>query len=120
MKRLAWLLLAVFGAALLQVQPVEGLPAKAKCCDCCHVPGTGEMPGCCPQVASLPAALGAEQSARVANQPVRRAVPAVGACARIYVSLVEPGASRSALPAPAEAARAAGVPLFKAHCSFLI
>jgi hypothetical protein len=120
MKRLAWLLLAVFGAALLQVQPAEGLPAKAKCCDCCHVPGTAEMPGCCAPAAALPTALGSEQSARVSSPAIRRAAPVGGAAELAYVSFVEPEAIRSALPAPAEAARAAGVPLFKAHCSFLI
>jgi hypothetical protein len=117
MKRLVWLLLAVFCIALVPVQSVD----KAKTCSCCKVPGACGMPGCCPPPASLPAALSPAQSARAADlHACRKAEPVRRAGEKFYASFVEPAAARAALLASAEAAPAAHVPLFKAHCSFLI
>ena len=120
MKRLAWLLIAVLCTALVQVQPVDGL-TKAKTCNCCKVPGACGMPGCCPPPASRPTALSSAQSARVVSLPAsRKAQPVRVAMDKFYASFVEPAAVSPALLASAEAAPAAHVPLFKAHCSFLI
>ncbi len=117
MKRLTWLLLAVFCTVVVQVQGVEG-PAKAKAGACCPCGGCG-MP-CCPPPASAAAAFIPDSSALVARLPAPRRVPGSRWAETFYASFAEPEAFRSALPASAEAARAAGVPLFKAHCSFLI
>ena|ERR1700722_12078752 len=120
MKRLTWLLLAVFCAALGQIQPARAMPVKAKTCDCCQVPGTCGMPDCCPPLAFPSVTLGAEDSVRPAARPAQKALPLRGAAARFYVSFVEPAALRPALPPPAETAAAARVPLYKAQCRFLI
>jgi hypothetical protein len=120
MKRLAYLLVAVFCAAMVQVQPADGLATKAKMCSCCH-PGACGMPGCCPSAAPAPAALGSAQSARVVSaSAIRRALPGRPTVEKFYAPFVEPGAPSPALVASAEAAPTANVPFFKAHCSFLI
>jgi hypothetical protein len=120
MKRLSWLLLAVFCAALAQVPLVDGLMVKAKHCGCCH-PGACGMPGCCAPPASSSTAANSEQPARVMSLPaVRQTQPGRGSAEKFYASFVEPAAVRPALVASAEAAPAASVPLFRAHCSFLI
>ena len=118
MKRLVWLFLAVFCTALLQVQPLDA--AKAKTCDCCHPSACG-MPGCCPPPASALTALSSAQSVRATSLPACRKAQSVrGVVEKFYVLFVEPVAVRAAFLASAEAAPAAHVPLFKAHCSFLI
>jgi len=119
MKRLTWILLALFCAALVQVQPVDGLQAKAMACPCCH-PGACGMPGCCAAPTPAPSALSLAQSARVANLPVVRDAQAQDRAATFYASLVEPATVRCRLVAPPLAALAARVPLFEAHCRFLI
>jgi hypothetical protein len=57
----------------------------------------------------------------VASVPAPRKAQ-LGRCTarKFYALFVEPSALRPALTASAEAAPAANVPLFKAHCSFLI
>jgi hypothetical protein len=117
MRRVAWLLLAVFCTVLVQVQPADA--AVTKPCGCCQVPGNCPMP-CCPQAAPLPAVFSLAQSVQVARSPVReRAQPARAATGMFYASFVEAAAVSRPLPASAEAP-AARVPLFKAHCRFLI
>jgi hypothetical protein len=118
-KRLTWLLLAVFCAALVQVQPLERL-AKAKTCGCCHTPGACGMPGCCPTPASTLLAASAERSASKAASEARKARLSRGATGYYYASFVGMRAVRSHLQASAEATPAAHVPFFKAHCSYLI
>jgi len=118
MKRLAWLLLAVFCTMLVQVPPADVVVTKP--CGCGQVPGNCPMP-CCPQAAPLPAVFSLAQSVQMARSPVReQAQPARAATGRFYASFVEAAAVSRPLPASAEAAPAARVPLFKAHCSFLI
>jgi hypothetical protein len=120
MKRLAWLLLAVFCTVLVQVQPAEAQVAKAKACACCQLPDGCAMP-CCSAAPSVSTALDLAPSARLARSPLlRRAQPLRGVTEVFSPSFVATVAVRPALPASAEAALAAGVPLFKAHCSFLI
>lgn len=120
MKRAVWLVLAVFCAALAQVQPVDGLAAKAKSCPCCH-PGACEMPGCCPSPASTPVAFNSAQAECVKGVPApNRAQPACGSADTFYAAFVEPIAVGGLLLAADQAAPAANVPLFKAHCSLLI
>ena len=117
MKSLVWLLLAVFCAALAPVQLVNAAQPQAR--GCCHH-GCCGMP-CCPPPAPAPTVLNAPEPAIEASRPAaRQAEPVSGALAKFYAAFVEPAVVRPALPASAQAARAADVPLFKAHCSFLI
>jgi hypothetical protein len=119
MKRIAWLLLALFCTALVQIQPVRGQSLKAKACDCCHGSGACGMPECCPPSAFASVALGSEESLRLARPAAQPAQAVRCEQADFYASFVEPAAFRPALSAAAGAAPAR-VPLFKAHCSFLI
>jgi hypothetical protein len=118
-KRLTWLLLAVFCTALVQVQPLERL-TKAETCGCCHTPGACGMPGCCPTPASTLFAASAERSSSMASSAARKARRSRGATSYFYASFVGMRPIRSLLQASAEAAPAAQVPFFKAHCSYLI
>ena len=119
MKRLTWILLVLFCAALGQVQPADAAKAKGMACPCCH-PGACGMPDCCPAPAPAPAALSSAQSARVANLPVVRSARAQDRADTFYAAFVESAPVRCRLGASALAARAAPVPRFEAHCSFLI
>jgi hypothetical protein len=120
MKRLVWLLLAVLCTAWVQVQPAVVPAAAAKdcrgCCPCC---GCG-TPGCCPAPVSATAAPVCAQIATLAPARARKALPSRGAAVRVLAPISEAAARCPACSAAAEAARVAGVPLFKAHCSFLI
>lgn len=117
MKRVVWLVLAVFCAAMAQVKPVDGLGAKAKPCSCCH-PGACGMPGCC---ASTSTACSPAQVETVRSLAApRRAQAAPGISGTFYAVFVEPIAKGSPLFASARAAPAASVPIFTAHCSLLI
>src|SRR5580658_7344016 len=121
MKRLSWLLLTLFCTFAVQVQAVDGLNAKAKsCCCCCH-PGACGMPGCCPPASSGPTALNSQQATKLASSQTERKRQAVrGLVEKFYVRFVEVADLNSAQGASAEAAPSAIVPLYKAHCSFLI
>jgi hypothetical protein len=102
------------------VQPVDGLGAKAKHCPCCH-PGACGMPGCCPPLASAPTAFSSVQAECVRSVLApHQAQPARGFADAFYAAFVEPTNVRGSLLASANAAPAASVPLFKAHCSLLI
>jgi hypothetical protein len=117
MKRLSWLLLAVFCAAMVQVQPVDF--AKAKAHSCCPAGGCG-MP-CCPSPSPASSPSGRQQSSLVASVPVSRRVQIARILAeKLYAVLVKPASVRRLVSASAEAAPVAMMPLFKAHCSFLI
>lgn len=118
MKRLAWLLLAVFCMAAVRVQPVGRL-AMAKTCHCSH-PGACGMPGCCPQPSSARPLSSPAESVRESLFAASREAKPACATEKFYLSFVEPGALRPASPASANAAHAVGVPLFRAHCSLLI
>jgi hypothetical protein len=119
MKRVVWLVLAVFCAALGQVQAVD-LGAKAKACACCHPDACGK-PGCCPPPSTTVPALEAAEVVEVAPAASRLAPRAhewaLGFCFSL-VALTETSRKRAA-PA-VERAPAASVPLFTAHCSRLI
>jgi len=119
MKRLAWLLLAVFCTALGQVQRLEPVvPQKRACCEC---DGRCGMPGCALPVPHSPSAFVAEWAVVLArpastraNRTVRKSVE------KFYASVAIPGVQPVAWSAPIPLAPAASVPLFKVHCSFLI
>lgn len=119
MKRLAWLLLAVFCTALAQVQPVELPAAKANSCPCCDVACPCGMPDCGLPPAQVSAAFLSVESAPVAR-PARRLEARRRPVEKFYACFVEPVAAPAGLAAPGLTAPAAGVPFFKAHCSFLL
>jgi hypothetical protein len=121
MKRLVWLLIAVVCTALAQVQPVTSPLAEDMAC-CC----TGEAAGACgmPDCAPAPAAPSCAQNLpAVAAQrsEARKLTPAPKT--RFETSYVRVESRPAKSPAAGVSLRgtpAARVPLFKAHCSFLI
>jgi hypothetical protein len=119
-KRIAWILLAVFCPAMVRVQPVD--LAQCKVCVSCHckIPGDCGMP-CSRPDAPAPIMFAAEQSAKVTLEAGRRNLPdARLAEGKFYATVVEAATVPVALIKPVLMAPAAEVPLFKAHCSFLI
>ncbi|HET7536452.1 MAG TPA: hypothetical protein VFJ90_08365 [Candidatus Didemnitutus sp.] len=121
MKRLAWLFLIVFGTALAQVQPVELPVAPEKTCDCCDQPGACGMPDCSLPPAAIPAAFTAEPSIITVAQPAaaNEIAPAKAIPSQFWAAIPLP-TKRVAFPVSPGSAPPASVPLFKAHCTFLI
>jgi hypothetical protein len=119
MKRLIWILLAVFCTALTQVQAVDQLarPARAGCK--CH--GKCGMPDCPAPTTQMPSEFLVERAMAVARPARKRAaLPAPKRVEKFFVSIATSGVRPAVHLAPALPAPAASVPLFKAHCSFLI
>jgi hypothetical protein len=122
MKRLVWLFLAAFCLAVAQVQPVD-VPAKQHAkCGCCE----GEDDSCgmkdCapPPPASTQARLVLETPALTVRAESRK--DSVARRVRhetFYVQFV-PRSNRPADLAPQGVAPAASVPVYQAHCSYLI
>lgn len=121
MKRLVWLLIAVFGTAFAQVQPVVSPLAQDDVCCCCE-----DQAGACGMPACAPAPTGSQASLTLPATASQRAEARKLSPAprERYESFYVRFESRPALmPAPGASlagAPAAHVPLFKAHCSFLI
>ncbi|AOS43746.1 hypothetical protein Verru16b_00801 [Lacunisphaera limnophila] len=121
MKRLVWLLIAVFGTAFAQVSPVVSPFAQDEACCCCEGPaGTCGMPDCAPAATACPSTPTLQVSA-VQRIEARRVAPTPPARVESYFVKFE---SRPALtPAVRVSHRgtpAARVPLYKAHVCFLI
>lgn len=121
MKRLVWLVLLAFCTALAQVQPVQPVTKAQEACDCCEDGANAcGMPDC----ASIPSAPGAATTAATPTIALRAEADSVLPKSRsfrdhFYARFVP----RPAVPAelaPLTVASAASVPVFKAHCSFLI
>jgi hypothetical protein len=121
MKRLVWFLVAVVCTALAQVQPLDSPVQKTQPCCCCE-----EEAGACGMPDCAPAPVACRGNAPALSPVVQRAEdrklsPAPRAR---FVDFYVRFESRPALvPAPGASlagAPAAPVPLFKAHCSFLI
>ncbi|MDQ5978457.1 MAG: hypothetical protein QG602_1431 [Verrucomicrobiota bacterium] len=121
MKRLVWLLIAVVCTALAQVQPVVVASAQEETC-CC----TGEAAGACgmPDCAPAPSAPSCTQNlptAAAQRSEVRKPAPA--SKVRYEIFRIRFDIRPAAVPAGCVSLRgtpAASVPLFKAHCRFLI
>jgi hypothetical protein len=116
MKRIAWILVALFCTVVVQVRPLDGL--KAKACCCCH-PGACAAGGCCTSTASQ-TALDSAQSVREAESPTLRKAEAARDAAPFYLLVARPRVIRFAVPTPPSAEQASCVPLFRAHCILLI
>ncbi len=119
MKRLVWLLLTLSTLAFAQVQPVVVIEQATEACDCCEPAGGCEMPDCAPPPAQAVVSLdrpAAEMRAEN-RQSVKRTVPAPAKFYSAYVETVNPFMVSIATAAPLPPAN---VPLFTAHCRFLI
>lgn len=120
MKRLVWLLILAVGTLLAQVQPVALPATKTEAC-CCGVDCGCGMPECGLPPAPSPVAYIAERPTGEFRQQARRVTARLPhAAIKYFLSLMEPAVVNPALRAPGQVARAASVPLFQAHCSFLI
>jgi len=121
MKRVVWLLLAVFCSALAQVQPAERPNVVLKDCSCCQHPEPCSMPGCCPPPAAGSRTI-VSLARAAASVPAARRAPRLAsrAEAKFYARFVRAVLAPNAFPASVFATTPASVPLFKAHCSFLI
>lgn len=123
MKHLVWLLLLAFGTASAQVQPVDvRLLPEEKCCCCADGANACDMATDC-----APAPSGCFQPIVQLQSPVqfaaKRLAPAAAtAREKFYEQFLSRVISAPALPVTGDlaAAPAAGVPLFKEHCSFLL
>ena len=121
MKRFVWLLILALGTAFAQVRPVEPLVAKQGACDCCEPEaGACGMSDCAP-VAACPSAapLLAGEVSTLRSQ-AENVMPKSRSFRDHFYAQFSP---RSAVPAeiaPQVVAPTASVPVFKAHCSFLI
>ncbi|SDR80063.1 hypothetical protein [Opitutus sp. GAS368] len=121
MKRLVWLLLLAFGTALAQVSPVELPRTKDATCGCCDLPGACGMPDCAPPPLSARPVYQLQSPAQVVRVAVRRAAPAPTVIReKFYVQFLPRVSSVPALPVMLAVAPAAGVPLFREHCSLLL
>ncbi|RXK54684.1 hypothetical protein ESB00_01955 [Oleiharenicola lentus] len=121
MKRLVWILVAVFCAALAQVQAVD-LPVLAggECCCCEDQARACGMPDCAPAPAAAQGLLQLPVAAAQRSE-ARKLTPAPKARFETFYVRVDSLPAKS--PAGSVSHRgtpAASVPLFKAHCSFLI
>jgi hypothetical protein len=121
MKRLVWLLIAVFGTAFAQVSPVISPFAQEEACCCTGEPaGACGMPDCAPAPTACQPSL-TLQTPTAQRAVARRVAPAPQAKRESYFVKFE---SRPALSpawrASLVGAPAANAPLFKVHCSFLI
>ena len=120
MKRLVWLLLAVFVTALAQVSPVDLGSPSAKPCSCCETPGAcgkrdcGMPPSACaptPLLAALPNQAPSTATRKRAARIYRLAIN------YLFQTRALTPVRSSRVPYLVSTER---VPLFKAQCSFLI
>ncbi|HVZ66391.1 MAG TPA: hypothetical protein VG936_17645 [Lacunisphaera sp.] len=118
MKRLVWLVVAVFATLLTRVEPADLPETKKSACCCCRA---CDMPDCPPPPANNPAPILTLQTPAQANPAAARRLAAPrGRQEKFFVRF---DSRRAPMPAPRIAvavARPASVPLFAAHCSFLI
>lgn len=118
MKRLVWLLLAVFSTAIAQVQPADVPQAPAEKCCCCEKQKACDMPDCIPVSTGVQRALPQQTTVEIIGKraaAVKQSVPE-----KFYFQFVPCVRVTPVLPVSAIVAPAASVPLFAAHCSFLI
>jgi hypothetical protein len=119
--RTVWLLLAVLCTPLVGVQPV-GVTQNSHCTCACHCrePGACGMP--CIRTAAVSRELAAgERSLRVTKPVANAQAETVRQIQhKFFAPFVAPPSTGVAVQAPAAMAPPTAVPLFQAHCSFLI
>jgi hypothetical protein len=122
MKRLVWLFLAVFCTALAQVQRVELPVPPQKTCSCCDEPGTCGMPECGLPPAAMPSVYATERPVTVARPAASPEATRVHLAMREFLAafLSKPTARQLSPARLVETFPPSQVPLFKAHCAFLI
>lgn len=119
MKRLVWILLAIVSTALAQVQPVTFPTPLDHKCSCCDGDGSCGMPDCVPPAPArtLPTA---DQATRVTVMQARAVAAPAATTEKFFAAFVRPAAVAAAPRASQRMAPSASVPLFAAHCSYLI
>ena len=119
MKRLVWLLILVFGTALAQVPPVELGAQSQPSCSCCDVPGACGMPDCGQAPSAAPSSFAAERPAGLTSLATRgKATHLYRSAPKILFS--EKTSAGAVMFCSGVAGTGETVPLFKAHCSYLI
>lgn len=119
--RTVWLLVAVFCTSLVGVQPVQVAQDRHCSCAChCREPGACGMP--CTRTAAVGRELAAgELSLRVGKPVANAQAETVRQIQRkFFAPFVAPPSTVVAVHAPAAPPPPTAVPLFEAHCSFLI
>jgi hypothetical protein len=119
--RTVWLLLAVFCTSLVGVQPVEVTQvSQCRCASHCRQPGACGMP--CARTAAASRELAAGELSLRVTKPVANAQAATVRQIqhKFFAPFVAPPSTVVAVQAPAAIAPPTAVPLFQAHCSFLI
>jgi hypothetical protein len=121
MKRCVWLLVLAFCAAVVQVQPVQPLQAKDAGCDCC-VDGANAcgMPDCAPAPACPPAGALLAGEISTLRAEAESVMPKSRSFRDRCYAHFSPRPARPAGIVPRVAAPTASVPVYQAHCSFLI
>ncbi|MEI6105725.1 MAG: hypothetical protein WCR49_01825 [Opitutae bacterium] len=121
MKRLVWLLLAVFGTALAQVSPVDIGLAQQETCSCCEQPGACGMPDCMPPAAPATQPVFTLTSPAVATRIAAKPARAAREVREIFLASFLPRtAGASAWPVSVIAEMPLGIPLYQEHCSLLL
>ncbi len=122
MKRFVWLFLAVFCTALAQVPRVELPVTPQKTCCCCDEPGACGMPKCALPPATMPAVYSIESPVTVARPTASPEATRVHLAIREFLAafLSEPTARQFSPALLVKSPPPSQVPLFKAHCAFLI
>ena len=122
MKRLVWLVLAIFCTAFAQVQTVEPLlPAAnpSECCGGCNA--VCGMPDCAlPPAPASPVTAPQPGTAASVAKPTGKVATVRRGADKFFAGFADPADRLIAFRAPASLAPAASVPLFKEHCSFLL
>jgi hypothetical protein len=121
MQRFLALLLTLVACAYAPAQLGVRPEAPRIACSCCDGEGSCGMPGCLPPPAASSTPSLATPPAQIAQLQVRRlATPARRIGEKFYSAFVPSPAVLAAPRAPLTVTPPAGVPLFKAHCSFLV
>lgn len=122
MQRLVWLLLFVFGTALAQVSPVDVRLNPGEVCSCCDRPGACDMPDCVPTPISTQLLLQTAGPAQSIRAAAKRAAPAPRLVREVFYGQFLPRVSVAPTLSVSDdlVVPPARVPLFRAHCSWLI
>lgn len=121
MRRLVWLLLAAFCTAIAQVQPADVPPAKENRCGCCadEADACG-MPDCGLPPIVATSGLVLQSPASTSRATAKRTFPAPSTGLINFQVQFFPRVLPAEKLGRRVATPSASVPLFQAHCSYLI